>query len=121
MDVPGQHVTQVHVVFQVPAKAASELFKWSAPPTHLAYVEWFSPFPPEPEHDHLMYRILRSYKRNCRFATIVPVTAIKRSIYLFPQFGCTVPPHWQASTVLEQCPTFYVNPFIDKSMYKVLN
>jgi hypothetical protein len=119
--LPGPRVAQLRLLFQIPAKAASELFTHSTPPTQFAYLEWFSPFPSEPEHHHLMYRISRSYRRGHRCAAVVPITAIKRSVHLFPQFGPTVPSHWHASTILEQCQTFYVNPFIDKDMYKALN
>jgi hypothetical protein len=117
----GQRVAQLRVVFQIPTMAISELFTQSAPPTHFAYVEWFSPFPPEPEPNHLMYRVSRSYRANRRLAAVVPITAIKRSAHLFPQFGPTVPRHWHASTVLEQCHTFYVNPFSDRAFYKALS
>lgn len=119
-EVSGLRVAQLRVVFQVPEIAVSGLFTQSPPPTYLAYVEWFTPFPPEPEPNHLMYRISRSYKSRRRFASVVPITAIKRSVHLFPQFGPTIPRHWRATTVLEDCRTFYVNPFIDKEMYKAL-
>jgi hypothetical protein len=117
----GQRVAQLRVVFQIPTNAISELFTQSAPPTHFAYVEWFSPFPPAPEPNHLMYRVSRSYRANRRLAAVVPITAIKRSVHLFPQFGPTMPHNWHVSTILEQCRTFYVNPFSDRDMYKALS
>jgi hypothetical protein len=117
----GQRVAQLRVVFQIPTNAISELFTQSAPPTHFAYVEWFSPFPPAPEPNHLMYRVSRSYRANHRLAAVVPITAIKRSVHLFPQFRPTMPHNWHASTILEQCHTFYVNPFSDRDMYKALS
>jgi hypothetical protein len=51
----AQHVAKVWVIFQILAKVASELFTQPHPPTHLAYIEWFFPFPSEPNHYHLMY------------------------------------------------------------------
>jgi hypothetical protein len=119
--VAGQRVAQVRVVFQIPERAASELFTQPDPPTHFAYIEWFSPFPSEPDRHHLMYRITRTYRANRRVAQVVPVKAIMRSVHLFPQFGPIVPHDWHASTVLDQAHTFYVNPFIDRDMHNLLN
>jgi Plavaka transposase len=119
--VAGQRVAQVRVVFQIPTRAASDLFTQPDPPTHLAYIEWFSPFPSEPDHRHSMHRITRTYKENRRVAQVVPVGAITRSVHLFPQFGPVVPRDWNASNVLDKCHTFYVNPFVNRDTHVILN
>ncbi|KAJ6447954.1 hypothetical protein C8R45DRAFT_1057423 [Mycena sanguinolenta] len=67
------------------------------PPDHLVYVEWFSPFTPQPEPHHLMYLIKR--------------------IYLLPRFSPVAPLHWTSDNVLEQCSLFYVNCFSDCHVY----
>ncbi len=102
-------VVQIRVVFQLSISAASSVFLPSrpAPPTHLAYVEWFSPpSPPDPSHN--MCRISRNYRNGHRSASIIPLTDVCRSVQLFPIFGSIVPRHWQGLTVLEECNNFYV-------------
>ncbi|KAH9011880.1 hypothetical protein EDB85DRAFT_2076847 [Lactarius pseudohatsudake] len=116
------HVAQIHVVFQLPRSALSSIFLSSrpAPPTDLAYVEWFSPLS-TPNETHGMYQISRSYRNNRRLASIVPLVEVCRSIQLFPAFGQVVPRQWQGPTVLEECHTFYINSFLDRHLYQNLN
>ncbi|KAN0138825.1 hypothetical protein V8E53_003213 [Lactarius tabidus] len=105
-------VAQIRVVFQLPKSALSSVFLSSclAPPTDLAYIEWFTPF-----------SLLRSLHNGHRLASIVPLAEVCRSVQLFPVFGPVTPLHWQGSTVLEECHTFYVNPFLDRHLYRNLN
>ncbi|KAH9164725.1 hypothetical protein EDB89DRAFT_2116221 [Lactarius sanguifluus] len=113
---------QVRVVFQLPNKAIPEVFPSldtaaNAPPTHLAYVEWFSPIPARPNANQLMYRVSRLMHNGHRHASIIPVSSIISSIHLFPHFGRCIPPEWNTYSVLELCHTFYVNPFSDRDTY----
>lgn len=116
-------VVQIRVVFQLPRSALSSVFLSSrpAPPTDLAYVEWFSPLSTPPEDPHGMYQISRSYRNNRRSASIIPLAEVCRSVQLFPVFGPVAPRQWQGPTVLEECRTFYINPFIDRHLYQNLN
>ena len=119
--IPEYRVAQVRVVFQIPSPSiqhvsqdhvdASELLK------HLAYVEWFTPFSAQPDANHLMYRVPRAIKHGKRDFSIVPVESFQRSVHLIPRFGHPTPREWSSFTVLEQCSTFYVNPFSDRDMY----
>ncbi|KAH9069499.1 hypothetical protein EDB83DRAFT_2222076 [Lactarius deliciosus] len=114
-------VVQIRVVFQLPKSAIPSIFTSSRPaPTYLAYVEWFSP-PSAPDESHGMYRISRSYRNERRLASIIPLEDVCRSVHLFPVFGSVLPQQWQGSTVLEECRTFYINPFLDKHLYQNLN
>ncbi|KAI9451738.1 hypothetical protein BJY52DRAFT_1154329 [Lactarius psammicola] len=118
----GFRVAQVRVVFQLPRSALSSIFLSSrpAPPADLAYVEWFSPLS-TPDESHGMYRVSRSYRNGRRLATIIPLAEVCRSVQLFPAFGPSVPQQWQSSTVLDECRTFYINPFLDRHLYQSLN
>ncbi|KAH9038021.1 hypothetical protein EDB83DRAFT_2228544 [Lactarius deliciosus] len=115
-------IAQVRMVFQLPNKAIPEVFPSldtaaNAPPTHLAYVEWFSPIPARPDANQLMYRVSRLMHNGHRRASIIPVSSIISSIHLFPHFGRRIPLEWNTYSVLELCHTFYVNPFSDRDTY----
>ncbi|KAN0134253.1 hypothetical protein V8E53_008025 [Lactarius tabidus] len=113
-------VVQIRLVFQLSTSAASSVFLPSrpTPPSHFAYVEWFSA-PSAPDPCHGMSRVSRSYgSHGRRTATIIRLTDICRSVQLFPVFGPVAPRQWQGATVLEECQNFYINPFVDKHMYQ---
>ena len=88
-----------------------------APMNHLAYVEWFSQIPQNPELNSSMYKISRSFKHGKRVASIIRVSDIFRSVALFPKFGMVAPREWTSANVLDECTTFYVNPFMDRHSY----
>ncbi|KAJ6517025.1 hypothetical protein DFH09DRAFT_1251360 [Mycena vulgaris] len=112
--VSGYRVGRVRVVFTLPRKIVDLLFPGAHPPGHLAYVEWFSSFPRRPEPNHLMYKISRPAER---VASIIPVSHIRRSIHLFPQFGPVVPRTWTSQNVLDLATHFYVSPWSDRHAY----
>src|SRR6267154_2208351 len=117
----GCRIAQVHVVFQIPSRVVDMVFPSldNPPPNHLAYVEWFSPIPPRPDPKHLMYRLSRLVRNGQRSASIISVDSIICSMHLLPRFGgLSTPPEWNHFTVLEQCQSFYINPFTD--MYRYL-
>ncbi|KZT20962.1 hypothetical protein NEOLEDRAFT_1074287 [Neolentinus lepideus HHB14362 ss-1] len=117
--IRGYRVAQVRAVFSLPPAAVSALFR-KTPPKHLAYVEWFSPFPSNPDRSSQMYKITRSVRDGERLASIIPVTQIYRSVHLFPKFGSHVPRAWSSSTVLDDAPAFFVNPFLDRATYTMM-
>jgi len=107
-------VGQIRVVFSLPGDEAQ------VPPERLAYVEWFSEFT-SPESDHGMHKLKRSMEGGARVASIIPVSSIRRSVHLFPRFGrMRVPENWTSHNVLENCNTFYLNPFVDRHMHFIL-
>jgi hypothetical protein len=117
---PGYRVAQVRVIFRLLPKASAILFPTHSPnvvPKHLAYVEWFSQFTRNPDNNHGMYKITRSLKDGEHLASVIPVHDIVRSVVLLPKFGPVAPREWSTSTVLEECTTFYVNPFTDRHSY----
>ena len=84
----GNRVGRIRTIFPIPEKALASLFP-SEPlcPKHLAYVEWYAPFPSRPERDHLMYKINKGRMDGGQrmLASIVPLDHI-RSIRK-PQVG----------------------------------
>ncbi|KAI0039140.1 hypothetical protein FA95DRAFT_1504590 [Auriscalpium vulgare] len=116
----GYRIAQVRVVFTLAAKAHAAAFPTNYNgPQHLAYIEWFTPFPAAAEPDHLMYKVLRSYRTGTRHRAfaVIPVDNIRRSVHLFPAFGAVAPRHWTSANVLERCDRFYVSSFLDRHNY----
>ncbi|KAI9430251.1 hypothetical protein BJY52DRAFT_1208101 [Lactarius psammicola] len=122
MSASKYHVVQIRVVFRLPKQVASSVFTGSRPPpTDLAYVEWFSPLTPASGGSHGMFQTSRSYHNGQCLASIIPLADICQSVQLFPVFGPFAPWQWHGSTVLEDCNSFYINPFLDEHIYKNLN
>ncbi|KAF9487129.1 hypothetical protein BDN71DRAFT_1405152 [Pleurotus eryngii] len=110
----GLRVGRVRVVFSLPPDAKTILFPSGIePPTHLAYIEWFSKFARSPDPNSGLYKISHIDEH----ASIIPVAQIERSVHLFPKWGGKVPVHWTSSNVLDICHDFYVNPFKDHHTY----
>jgi len=116
----GYRIGQVHVIFELPNRAISEVFNPRVhhdPPKHLAYVEWFTPIPATPDPKHGMYKVSRLIENRHRSASVIRVETIICSIYLIPQFGPDMPWGWNSFTVLDLCNTFYINSFSDVDSY----
>ncbi|KAI0083523.1 hypothetical protein BDY19DRAFT_900159 [Irpex rosettiformis] len=117
-------VAQVRVVFSLSDIQRQTLFGESHAnvPSHLAYVEWFSKFTAARNPYHDMYKVKRSNEGDAayRLAEIIPVEKIKCSIQLFPQFGPDpVSVEWTSDNVLEECESFYTNPFTSDCTYSL--
>jgi hypothetical protein len=111
-------VAQVRVVFAINKTSQLHLFQGqAAPPDHLAYIEWFTPFRAEPELNSRMYKVAHSLNGTARLASVIPVHAIEQSIHLTPLPGCSIPREWCSNSVLEHCPRFLVNSFTDRRTY----
>jgi hypothetical protein len=104
------------------AATSHEIFHSSVtPPNHLAYIEWFSPLSTTRDANHLMYKVTRSTHSGHRTGAIVSVESILCSVHLIPDFGPIVPQNWNTFSVLEQCDTFFVNPFVDRHNYMLFS
>ncbi|KAF8257783.1 hypothetical protein EI94DRAFT_1918962 [Lactarius quietus] len=112
----GHRIAQLRVVFQLPKKIVDDIFPGTTAPIHLAYAEWFSPLSTSRDPNHKLYKVTRSMLGGKRCTTVIPVESILGSVHLLPRFGPT-PPHWSSFSALEQCNTFYVNPFSDRQNY----
>lgn len=105
---------RVRIVFSLPEKTLPTFFpNGTQTPQHLAYVDWFSPFPTNSHRDHGLYAI-HALDRTWETSSIVPVANIKRSVHLFPSFGKKVPRNWTSDTVLDDCKFFLVNSQTDR-------
>ena len=67
-----------------------------------------------------MYKISRAFKNGECHAGVIPVENIHRSVVLFPDFGASAPRDWTSSSVLEDCDTFFVNPFTDEHAFRTI-
>ncbi|KAF8257271.1 hypothetical protein EI94DRAFT_1759519 [Lactarius quietus] len=115
----GHQIAQVRVVFQIPNKVILNVFPSSDTtiPSHLAYVEWFSPLLSTPDENSLLYRVSRLIHCGRRHSAIIPVERIMCSVHLLPRFGPAAPQDWKSFSVLNKCNTFYVNLFSDRHNY----
>jgi hypothetical protein len=87
----------------------------------MAYVEWFTSFKPNHEANHEMYSITVPPPRANGFcnASIIPLTDIRQTCQLFPNFGRdNVNPEWTSDNVLDECRTFFVNNWASLYTYQ---
>ena len=88
----GVRVGQVQAIFALPPKSIPLLFPPTVRiPTHLAYVEWFTPFPSAPDRNSGLYKLSRSLHGGDTVASIVSVSDIEHSVHLIPRFGVMAP------------------------------
>ena len=112
----GYRIGRVKAVFTIPKRFVQQLFPSQDPPAQLAYVEWFTSFA-QPDPIHGLYKLQKAARNGVRFASIIPLASIRRSIHLYPSFGRTVPADWTSSNVLDKCDKFFVNCFTDRHTY----
>jgi hypothetical protein len=91
------------------------------PPGHLVYVEWFSPLSATRDSSHRMYKVSRLMKDGRPHASIISVDSVISSIHLFPRFGQFDARNSNSFTVLNDCHSFYVNPFSDRDNYLIFS
>ena len=115
----GYYVGRIRVVFSIPARFHSHLFKHTVTvPHHLAYVQWYSKLTePDPIHGLFKLRPQKDSGGNW-VCSIVPVANIRRSVHLLPKFGPAVPAEWTSSNVLDKCSVFYLNTYTDRQIFR---
>ena len=74
----GHQIAQVHIVFHIPSSVVHEVSPAldTLSPTHLAYVEWFSPITATPDPKHQLYRVSRQMCNRHQSASIIPVDSV---------------------------------------------
>ncbi|KAJ3888376.1 hypothetical protein GG344DRAFT_53755 [Lentinula edodes] len=115
----GMQIGRVRVIFSLPTRNLGTLFPKSiAPPSHLAYVEWFTKFSQKPEPHTGLYRVKPQLcKDGSRATSVIPLEAIQRSVHLYPKWGGSVPSSWTHESVLDESPSFLLSSFKDTHMY----
>ena len=117
----GYRIGRIRVIFSLPHSSIPLLFDDGIEvPQHLAYVEWYSPFSPNPGPNHFLYKIspLRDHEGK-GICSIIPIGNIRRSVHLLPKFGSAAPAEWTSSNVLDLCNDFYFNIFTDRHLYRI--
>ncbi|KAG1825461.1 uncharacterized protein BJ212DRAFT_1443604 [Suillus subaureus] len=109
-------------IFALPPKSIPLLFPptFDIPP-HLAYIEWFTPFPSTPDRNNGLYKLSRSMRSSDRVASVELVGDIEHSVHLIPRFGDIAPQEWTSETVLDDCNTFWLNSYIDRHINNFAN
>jgi hypothetical protein len=117
----GYRLGRVRVVFSIPEQALDRMFRPGVVvPSHLAYVEWFTPFDDNPDPVHGLYKVKSTRTEEGHVCSVIPVTNVRRSAHLYPKFGPVAPPEWTSSNVLDLCTTFLLNSFSDKHLYRIV-
>ena len=110
------------IVVIIPVLLIHQLFfPHHLPSRHLVYIEWFSPFPPNPMPHSLMYKVTRMLHHGFCIASIIPIHGLIWSVHLIPKWGPLVPRNWTSENVLEECFTFLVNPWTDRHAYILIH
>ncbi|KAJ7192314.1 hypothetical protein GGX14DRAFT_380220, partial [Mycena pura] len=80
-------------------------------PHPLAYVDWYKPLK-TPVPNVRMHELSLSFRNHRQNSSIIPITEILRSCHLVPVFGKSANPTWTSDRVLDQCRSFYLNPYL---------
>lgn len=121
--IAGHRLAQIRVVFSLPKRSRVAIFGDRTDiPEHLAYVEWFSPFKSAPEANSLLYKVNRSLDQDGhRISSIIPVSAIRQTLHLFPLANRTISDsRWTSTNVLDMCNLFLLNSFSSRYAYYTL-
>ena len=112
----------MRLIFKVPANQLKTVFPGlEHTPSHLAYIEWFTPFA-QPGAGHGLHRVsyAMSNPGNEHIASVIELEDIQRSCHLWPDFGTAVPRQWSSDKVLDQCSSFFVSVFNDRYAYQTM-
>lgn len=111
----------MRVIFRLPKTIDTLAAPQNWPKEPLAYVEWYSELPPTAQKHHMMYRV-RKMQGPSGFppANIIPLSSIRQSCMLFPNFNSKVDRSWTTDNVLDKCTSFHVNNWLNLYTYKTV-
>ncbi|KAJ3711133.1 hypothetical protein DFJ43DRAFT_1108174 [Lentinula guzmanii] len=116
-------IAQVRIVFTLSTRVSEELFRDVSVherPRYLAYLEWFTSFT-TPDDTHGLYKVSRSNVEGGCLASVVDIERFICSAHLIPRFSRIANREWTSSTVLEECPSFFVNSHSDRHIYQLFH
>ncbi|KAJ3562007.1 hypothetical protein NP233_g9840 [Leucocoprinus birnbaumii] len=120
-DIQGCSVARVRCIFSLPESAVDLWFPNGWSHTHLAYVEWYTPFSQSRlDPNSRLYQVAPLVKNGEAQVSVVPISLIIQSVHLLPKFGPVAPADWKPSSVLDEAKTFYVNSFTDRLTYSTI-
>ncbi|KAJ7652675.1 hypothetical protein DFH06DRAFT_1282610 [Mycena polygramma] len=100
----GISVGRIRVIFRLPDD-------YGPYPDPLAYIDWYKPLKP-PVPNIRMHEVSLSSRNHRQNSSIIPISHILRSCHLIPDFGKAANPTWTSDCVLDQCKSFYLNPYL---------
>ncbi|KAJ7438105.1 hypothetical protein B0H11DRAFT_1884753 [Mycena galericulata] len=100
----GLRVARVRVIFRLPQQ-------YGVYHGTLAYVDWYKELI-QPVADIGMHQVSLSSRNLRQNSEIIPITDIVRSCHLIPVFGRSIALTWTSEHVLDQCKSFYLNPYL---------
>jgi hypothetical protein len=90
------------------------------PKVPLAYIEWYAPLLPNPDKYHGMYTVRKQMTKEPQYS-IIPISNIRQSCMLIPNFGKSWPKEeWTSDTVLDKANSFLLNNWQSLFAYQSL-
>jgi hypothetical protein len=111
-------VAQIHIIFKLPDRLIAILFGLDIEsPGPLVYVEWFTKLHMKGQ-DHQLYLVAHRKKDGEQETGIIHLDQIMQQCQLYPKFRPKLDHQWKSHSVLEQCDSFFLNPFADLLFYQ---
>ena len=113
----------MRVIFKIPPTLPVGLGPipsvWPKEP--LAYVEWYSTLKSTAEPNHNMYVVKTNLRTDGQpVASIIPLSSVRQSCMLIPQFGRVADKQLTSQNVLDRCTSFLVNNWTSMYTYQTV-
>ncbi|KAF8799832.1 hypothetical protein BYT27DRAFT_7119390, partial [Phlegmacium glaucopus] len=94
----------------------------------LAYIEWYSPLPSQPDKSHGMYINKKTLGADGKaIGAVIPLSNIHQCCMLFPKFSddsdtvaLARESNWEASNVLDEASVFFFNNWLNMYAYQTI-
>ncbi|KAI6020400.1 hypothetical protein BKA83DRAFT_4464679 [Pisolithus microcarpus] len=106
----GLHIAEIHIIFKLPVHLGNC-------PHPLAYIHWFKPLT-HFDRSVGMFRATRSTQQCLPNTSIIPIHCLVQPCHLIPRFpNAAVDPHWTQGHAMTDANIFYLNKYIDFSIF----